>query len=211
MSQRLESATPFVYAVSDALGQPRNVMVYSRKRALGKTRRCDLSVSVEKYTQHSVAAYSDAGCRAAVGSKEPAAQENGNPPKETTKGPRPEPDHLPEEPAKSTCRKLRSKERQGRKYWFNLSTPSRPLRPETVKGLHIEALRSFGKTRMLAVGTALRTGGTSAGCDAEGNNQCDPWALKKIGTAKRAMWTSSESKCRDAVCVGVLRNSTFIP
>ena len=24
-------------------------------------------------------------------------------------------------------------------------------------------------------------------------------------------WTSSESKCRDAVCVGVLRNSTFIP
>ena len=36
MSQRLESATPFVYAVSDALGQPRNVMVYSRKRALGK-------------------------------------------------------------------------------------------------------------------------------------------------------------------------------
>ena len=36
MSQRLESATPFVYAVSDALGQQRNLMVYSRKRALGK-------------------------------------------------------------------------------------------------------------------------------------------------------------------------------
>ena len=46
-----------------------------------------------------MAAYSDAGCRAAVDSKEPAAQENGNLPKETTKGPRPGPDHLPEEPA----------------------------------------------------------------------------------------------------------------
>ena len=36
MSQRLKSAIPVVHAVSDALGQPRNVMVYSRKRALGK-------------------------------------------------------------------------------------------------------------------------------------------------------------------------------
>ena len=43
-----------------------------------------------------------------------------------------------------------------------------------MKGLNIEALRSFGKTRMKAVGTALRTGGTSAGCDAEGNNRYDP-------------------------------------
>ena len=57
------------------------------------------SVSMGRDTQHSVAAYSDAGCRAAVGSKEPAAKENGNPPKETTKGLRPEPDYLPEEPA----------------------------------------------------------------------------------------------------------------
>ena len=37
VSERLESATPFVYAVSDALGQPRDLMcMYSRKRALGK-------------------------------------------------------------------------------------------------------------------------------------------------------------------------------
>ena len=57
------------------------------------------SVTMGRETQHSVAAYSDAGCRAAVGSKEPAAKANGNLPKETTKGPRPEPDHLPKEPA----------------------------------------------------------------------------------------------------------------
>ena len=36
MGQRLELATPFVNAVSDALGQPRDLMVSSRKRALGK-------------------------------------------------------------------------------------------------------------------------------------------------------------------------------
>ena len=36
--------------------------------------------------------------------KEPAAQENGTPPKETTKGPRPGPDHLPEEHSESATR-----------------------------------------------------------------------------------------------------------
>ena len=58
-----------------------------------------LSVSEERYTQNSVAAYADAGCSAAADWKEPAAQENGNLPKETTTGPRPGPDHLSEEPA----------------------------------------------------------------------------------------------------------------
>ena len=58
-----------------------------------------LSVSEERYTQNSVAAYADACCSAAAEWKEPAAQENGNTTKETTKGPRLGPDHLPEEPA----------------------------------------------------------------------------------------------------------------
>ena len=52
-----------------------------------------------------MAAYADAGCRAAADWKEPAAQENGNTPKETTKGPRLGPDHLPEEPALVTFQK----------------------------------------------------------------------------------------------------------
>ena len=65
----------------------------------GSNCECSAGKLLRTHTEeHSVAAYSDAGCRAAV-LKEPAAQENGNPPKETTKGPRPEPDHLPEEPA----------------------------------------------------------------------------------------------------------------
>ena len=52
-----------------------------------------------------MAEYSDAGCRAAADWMEPAAQENGNTPKETTKGPRLGPDHLPEEPALVTFQK----------------------------------------------------------------------------------------------------------
>ena len=53
-----------------------------------------------------MAACADAGCRAAADWKEPAAQENGNTPKETTKGPRPEPDLLPEEHSESATRGL---------------------------------------------------------------------------------------------------------
>ena len=58
-----------------------------------------------KTTENSEAEYADAGCRAAAGWMEPAAQENRNTPKETTKGPRPGPDHLPEEPAFVTFQK----------------------------------------------------------------------------------------------------------
>ena len=87
--------------------------------------RCIFSVSVERYTQHPVAAYADAGCRAAAAgvpvlkkSQRLKKTENTQkkPPKvhgqgltisqrsQTFWGPRPEPDLLPEEHSESATR-----------------------------------------------------------------------------------------------------------
>ena len=96
MSQRLESATPFVYAVSDALGHTikalaevceveTSALEYSRngmtKSALSLSLK--LQVSAERCAQASAATYSDAGCCAAAVPKKPATPENRNHPTET--------------------------------------------------------------------------------------------------------------------------------
>ena len=69
--------------------------------------RCKTSVSVKRYTGAFVEAYLPAGCRAAAAGVPVPKGASGSwalrpeeqtSPKETTKGPRPEPDHLPEEP-----------------------------------------------------------------------------------------------------------------